>query len=148
MSGTHPSVWAPGADSVELVLGDERLPMRAEGDGWWVGPRPLPPGTDYAFAVDGGQPLPDPRSPWQAGGVHGPSRTVDHAAFAWTDAGWSASALADAVIYELHVGTFTPDGTCASAIHRLDDRWSWASPTWSCCRWPSSAAIAAGATTA
>jgi maltooligosyltrehalose trehalohydrolase len=121
VSATWPSVWAPSAASVELVLGDVRHPMRAEGDGWWVGPCPIAPGTDYAFAVDGGEPLPDPRSPWQPAGVHGPSRTVDHAAFAWTDDGWSAPPLADAVIYELHVGTFTPDGTFASAIDRLDD---------------------------
>jgi maltooligosyltrehalose trehalohydrolase len=121
VSGTWPSVWAPSAASVELVRGDERRPMRAEGDGWWVGPDALAPGTDYAFAVDGGEPLPDPRSPWQPAGVHGPSRTIDHAAFAWTDDGWSAPPLADAIIYELHIGTFTPGGTFDSAIARLDE---------------------------
>jgi len=121
VSGTRPSVWAPNAASLELVLGDERRPMHAREDGWWIGPESLPAGSDYAFSVDGDDPLPDPRSPWQPAGVHGPSRTVDHEAFAWTDDGWSAPPLADAVIYELHVGTFTPAGTFASAIERLDD---------------------------
>jgi maltooligosyltrehalose trehalohydrolase len=121
MSGTYPSVWAPAATMVDLVLGEKRHPMRAQDDGWWVSPHALPSGTDYAFALDGAKPLPDPRSPWQPAGVHGPSRTVDHAAFAWSDEGWQAPPLADAVIYELHVGTFTPAGTFASAIDRLDE---------------------------
>jgi len=120
VSGGRPSVWAPAAETVELVLGDGRHAMRAGGDGWWAAAEPLRPGTDYAFAIDGGDPLPDPRSPWQPAGVHGRSRTVDHEAFAWTDAGWSAQPLVDAVIYELHVGTFTAAGTFVSAIERLD----------------------------
>ncbi len=120
MSGA-PSVWAPNAGRVELVLGDERLPMRADDAGWWHAARSLAPGMDYAFALDGGSALPDPRSPSQPHGVHGVSRTVDHAAFAWGDAGWSAPPLADGVIYELHVGTFTAAGTFDAAIARLDD---------------------------
>ena len=59
--------------------------MTAGADGWWTAEAE---GRDYAFAVDGADPLPDPRSPWQPHGVHGPSRVVDHAAFRWTDAGW------------------------------------------------------------
>ncbi len=67
-------------------------------------------GTDYAFVLDGGEPLPDPRSPWQPYGIHGPCRLVDHTAFPWRDASWRAGPLASAVIYELYVGTFTPAG--------------------------------------
>jgi maltooligosyltrehalose trehalohydrolase len=77
-------------------------------------------GGDYGFSLDGGPPLPDPRSPWQPHGVHGPSRQVDHSAFAWTDAGWAAPELADVVVYELHVGTFSPEGTFEGAITHLD----------------------------
>ena len=67
-------------------------------------------GADYRYRLDGGEPLPDPVSRWQPDGVHGPSRVVDPAAFRWTDAHWKGLALADFVIYELHVGTFTPGG--------------------------------------
>jgi len=89
-------------------------------DGWWVREESLPAGTDYAFVIDGGEALPDPRSPWQPEGVHGPSRTVDHDAFAWGDRRFQAAPLASAVIYELHVGTFTAEGTFEAAIDRLD----------------------------
>ena len=74
------------------------------------------PGDDYAFSLDGGPARPDPRSPWQPSGVHGPSRLVDHGAFAWTDDGWAPLPLADAVVYELHVGTFSPEGTFDGAV--------------------------------
>jgi maltooligosyltrehalose trehalohydrolase len=86
---------------------------------WWQGPAPEP-GTDYAFEVDGQGPFPDPRSPWQPAGVHGPSRAVDHAAFPWTDAGWRPPSFATGVVYELHVGSFTPAGTFAGVAARLD----------------------------
>ena len=82
------SVWAPNAERVHLVLGegDQRLPMTPGERGWWAVDVPhAGPGTDYAFSLDGGPPRPDPRSPFQPHGVHGPSRTVDHGAFAWTD---------------------------------------------------------------
>ncbi len=114
------AVWAPFAERVELDAEGRREEMdRGEG-GWWHG-RELPPGTDYGFVLDGGDDvLPDPRSPWQPDGVHGRSRTVDHAAFGWTDQGWTPPRLADSVVYELHVGTFTPEGTFDSAVERLD----------------------------
>jgi maltooligosyltrehalose trehalohydrolase len=120
MSEARPAVWAPRASRVELVSDGGRLPMAAREGGWWASSVALPPNTDYGFALDGGDPLPDPRSPWQPDGVHGLSRTVDHEAFDWTDAGWSAPPLADAIIYELHVGTFTADGTFDATIDRLD----------------------------
>lgn len=114
-------VWAPAAARVELDLSGARLPMQAQDRGWWSATvARAAPGTDYAFVLDGGEPLPDPRSPWQPQGVHGPSRLVDHAAFPWSDAGWRAGPLASGVLYELHVGTFTPEGTFESAIGRLD----------------------------
>src|SRR5687767_5168925 len=77
------------------------------------------PGTDYAYVLDGGEPLPDPRSRWQPHGVHGHSRVVDPDAFRWTDQGWKGRDLATSVVYELHVGTFTPEGTFDAAIATL-----------------------------
>lgn len=115
-----PRVWAPSAARVDLVLGPARLPMSVE-DGWWSGDRDLPHGTDYAFAVDGGDPRPDPRSAWQPAGVHGPSRVYDTGTFPWTDEGWAGVDARGHVTYELHVGTFTHGGTLTSAIDRLDD---------------------------
>jgi maltooligosyltrehalose trehalohydrolase len=76
--------------------------------------------VDYAFRLDGGQPLPDPRSPRQPFGTQGTSRTYDHSTFRWTDRGWRGGPLHGSVIYELHVGTFTPTGTFDAAIGRLD----------------------------
>jgi maltooligosyltrehalose trehalohydrolase len=113
-------VWAPRPGRVELWLAGRRLPMRAAGQGWWEVDAEAEEGADYGFHLDGGAPLPDPRGRWQPRGVHGPSRLLDHAAFRWTDAGWRPSRLADAVLYELHVGTFTAAGTFEAAIDRLD----------------------------
>ena len=83
------------------------------------------PAIDYAFHLDGAEPaLPDPRSAWQPHGVHGPSRTFDPAAYGWTDGDWrgprSGAGVLGAVVYELHVGTFTPEGTLDAALARLD----------------------------
>jgi maltooligosyltrehalose trehalohydrolase len=114
-------VWAPEATQVEVEVGGERILLTASEGGWWSADvSAARPGTDYAFVLDGDKPLPDPRSPWQPYGVHGPSRVVDHGAFAWTDRHWQAKPLAAAVIYELHVGTFTPEGTFEAVIERLD----------------------------
>lgn len=118
---TGPRVWAPRARQVEMASGGQRCAMRAEGGGWWRAAAPLAAGADYAFLLDGGRALPDPRSAWQPAGVHGPSRWVDHGAFRWDDAGWRPPAWDAAVVYELHIGTFTPEGTFAAAIQRLDD---------------------------
>jgi maltooligosyltrehalose trehalohydrolase len=116
----EPRVWAPRARRLEAELPGGRHPLRPLDGGWWSGDEPLAPGTDYRLSLDGGPDLPDPRSPFQPEGVHGPSRSVDHGAHAWGDAGWRGAELADAVIYELHVGTFTPEGTFAAAAARLD----------------------------
>src|ERR1700736_5455970 len=98
-------VWAPNARSLELEVGGRRLPMAAGDGGCQVAEAEAPHGTDYAYVVDGDR-LPDPRSPWQPAGVHGPSRTVDHDAFHWSDTVWRTPRLSDCVLYELHVGTF------------------------------------------
>lgn len=118
---THFRVWAPAARRIELELGTGRVPMHADEQGWWsVDVNDAGPGTDYGFHVDGTGPLPDPRSPFQPAGVHGRSRVVDHDSFRWSDTHWNPPPLSAAVIYELHVGTFTPQGTFEAAIDRLD----------------------------
>ncbi len=121
----HVRVWAPRAGAVTLVrpvIGDtaDQVAMIAEPGGWWRSPEPLAHGTDYAFSLDGGPPRPDPRSPWQPAGVHGPSRTFDTAVHAWGDHAWEGRSVLGAVVYELHVGAFTPTGTLDSAVGRLD----------------------------
>jgi maltooligosyltrehalose trehalohydrolase len=114
-------VWAPIAKQVEVKIGSDLFGMIAKEGGWWSAELPLDgAGIDYMFVIDRGGPLPDPRSPWQPNGIHGPSRTVDHAAFRWTDQHWQAPALSSAIFYELHVGTFTREGTFIAAIDKLD----------------------------
>ena len=113
-------VWAPAAKSVALVIGDRSLRMQRDDRGWWsTEEHVLTDGVDYQFKVDG-KLLPDPRSPYQPCGVRGPSRHVDHSMFPWTDRYWQARPLAASVIYELHVGTFTPEGTFDAIIGKLD----------------------------
>jgi maltooligosyltrehalose trehalohydrolase len=117
-------VWAPKAEVVSVVLGahGRRVPMDGPDDrGWFqTDVEGVGHGDAYAFSLDGGDARPDPRSPWQPGGVHGASAVVDHAAFPWTDGGWRGGVpLADSVIYELHVGTFSPEGTFDGVIPRL-----------------------------
>jgi maltooligosyltrehalose trehalohydrolase len=113
-------VWAPRAARVEIDLRGRRTPMQRRERGWWSIDVDLAAGDDYAFVLDGGDPLPDPRSAWQPHGVHGPSRLVDHSAYQWGDQAWPGAALAAGVVYELHIGTFTPGGTFDSALERLD----------------------------
>ncbi len=114
------TVWAPAAARVDVEVAGRRRAM-APGDrpGWWQAEAEAPPGTDYAFRLDGGEPLADPRSLWQPYGPGGASRTYSHAAFEWTDGRWRGAPLPGAVVYELHVGTFTPQGTLDAAIGRL-----------------------------
>jgi len=114
-------VWAPAAQTVELHLPDQDrlVGMIPVPGGWWTAPFDLEPGTDYAFRVDGSPNRPDPRSALQPDGVHGPSRTVDPDTWRWTDQNWAGRDLRGSVIYELHVGTFTPEGTLDAAVSRL-----------------------------
>ncbi|MEP6815682.1 MAG: malto-oligosyltrehalose trehalohydrolase, partial [Marmoricola sp.] len=96
--------------------------MTRRADGWWTPVGPVPAGeVDYGYLLDDDEtPLPDPRSRRQPDGVHARSRTFDADAFAWTDRAWTGRQLAGAVVYELHVGTFTPEGTLDAALGRLD----------------------------
>ncbi|MEU8223507.1 malto-oligosyltrehalose trehalohydrolase [Kribbella sp. NPDC048915] len=118
-------VWAPEATAVDLVLRDGVLPMRFaakdQQSGWWE--RHVVEadhGTDYAYSIDGSDPLPDPRSAWQPDGVHGFSRVFHADRFDWSDDTWTGREVAGSVFYELHVGTFTPEGTLDAAAEHLD----------------------------
>ena len=114
-------VWAPSANQVQLKINGDLYRMTPADSGWWrVEVELAKISIDYGFVVDGGEPLPDPRSPWQPSGIHGLSRTLNHGAFTWTDQGWQAKPLSSAIVYELHVGTFTPQGTFIAAIDKLD----------------------------
>ena len=115
------TVWAPRPAQVEVETGGRRHPMAEVGGGWWaINVADAGPGSDYAFCLDGGPPRPDPRSAWQPSGVDGPSRLVDHSAFEWHDHSWRGLTLSSAVLYELHVGTFTPAGTFDAVVDKLD----------------------------
>ena len=115
-------VWAPNAEKVQVKTCGHAYPLEREERGWWRGSiEEAGPGTDYAFLLDDQPTLyPDPRSNYQPAGVHGPSRLVDHGAFSWTDQHWQAPPLSGSVIYELHVGTFTPAGDFDAVTERLD----------------------------
>lgn len=112
-------VWAPRARRVELVIDAGRVPMHAGDRGWFECSHVLEHGADYGFSLDGGPVRPDPRSSWQPNGVHAPSRHVDHAQYAWRDDGWRGFDLASAVLYEVHVGTFSAEGTFDGVAARL-----------------------------
>lgn len=115
-------LWAPRAQRVELVLtpSQRRVPLAAEARGMFRIPSDVVlTNEDYGFSLDGGVTLPDPYSSWQPHGVHGPSRRVDFRAFQWTDLDFKPTALSSAIIYELHVGTFTYAGTFEAAIEHL-----------------------------
>ncbi|MEO5875718.1 MAG: malto-oligosyltrehalose trehalohydrolase [Streptosporangiaceae bacterium] len=118
---TQFEVWAPMAARVEVEVGLDRHELaRTDRPGWWAGEVEGGHGIDYGFVLDGEGPLPDPRSAWQPLGVHGLSRVYDHRGFAWTDLNWRARPLRGSVLYELHVGTFTGEGTFDAAVTRLD----------------------------
>jgi maltooligosyltrehalose trehalohydrolase len=115
-------VWAPRPRRVRLRVGDDVVAMRRTPDGWWTPGGPAPDGeVDYGYLLDDDPEVrPDPRSRRQPHGVHERSRTFDPTAFAWTDDNWAGRQLAGATIYELHVGTFTPEGTFDGVLSRLD----------------------------
>lgn len=117
------TVWAPKAKQIALrVKGRPNdLPMTLENLGCWcVTTDQIKPGDLYTFVLDGEKELSDPASLAQPKGVHGPSMAVDVRQFAWTDASWTNPALADYLIYELHTGTFTPEGSFAAIAGKLD----------------------------
>jgi maltooligosyltrehalose trehalohydrolase len=114
-------LWAPKAKAVRVQVDRAMHPLDLQEGGWWQADlEAAHAGSDYAYFLDNENlALPDPRSPWQPNGVHGPSRLLDHAAFQRTDAAWEAPPLSSAVIYELHIGTFTPEGTFDAARAKL-----------------------------
>ena len=119
-------LFAPAASSVRLAI-DERAPntrepvaMLSDGDGWHAAAvDDVGPGTLYSFLLPDGAHVPDPASRYAPAGVHGPSEVIDPCTFQWSDAEWSGRRWDEAVLYELHVGTFTPEGTFPAAIGRL-----------------------------
>ncbi len=116
-------VWAPPAKKMAVEAGGARVAMQGPDEhGWWKADvAAAGPGTDYGFVIDDDdRAYPDPRSQWQPDGVHGLSRVYDPGAFLWTDAGFQAVPLASAIVYELHIGTFTQQGTLDAAIEKLD----------------------------
>jgi maltooligosyltrehalose trehalohydrolase len=115
-------VWAPKAERVRVEADGQIYGMAREDRGWWsIEVSSAHAGSLYTFLVDKDeQALPDPRSLRQPDGVHGASQVVDLAAFAWSDSGWQAPPLKSGVVYELHVGTFTPEGTLDAARGKLD----------------------------
>ncbi|MEU5236513.1 malto-oligosyltrehalose trehalohydrolase [Streptomyces lydicus] len=118
-------VWAPRAGRVALQWAGDRagrppVPMERDGDrdGWWRAEAPAADGDRYVFRLDGGPPLPDPRAARLPEGPDGPAAVVDHDRFGWRHP-WSGRPLPGAVLYELHVGTYTPEGTFDAAAARL-----------------------------
>jgi maltooligosyltrehalose trehalohydrolase len=125
-SGFRFEVWAPTHQRIELLLHpssnrSRRVPLTARAEGAFaVTLADVKAGDRYAYFLDGKGPFPDPASRYQPEGVHGPSQIIDPSQFAWSDHGWRGVRLQEAVIYELHVGTFTIAGTFAGVMERLE----------------------------
>src|SRR6266480_5252563 len=115
------AVWAPRCRSVDVAIeGRRREPMAQGADGvFTLTQGDVPPGTRYKYRLDGERFRPDPVSRWQPEGVHGASTVVDPQRFLWTDADFRGHAPGDLVLYELHVGSFTPSGTFEAIIQHL-----------------------------
>ena len=121
--GVRFRLWAPAYERISLSLEPEGrlLPMHSTGEGWHeFALDEAAAGTLYHFALPDGLKVPDPASRFQPQDVHGPSEVIDPAAYRWTDQGWSGRPWHEAVVYELHVGAFTEEGTFRAAIGRLD----------------------------
>ncbi len=117
------SVWAPKAERVDLVIevdGQSSYAMAPTENGQWELEHDATPGTRYAYSLDGGEPLPDPRALRLPDGPMGMGEVVDLDALPWTDTAWRGVPLPGSVLYELHVGTFTAEGTFDAALARLD----------------------------
>jgi maltooligosyltrehalose trehalohydrolase len=117
-------VWAPRAQRLRLSVADAIVEMGRADDDWWSPSEPVPAisegGVDYGYLIDDEDtPRPDPRSRRQPAGVHQRSRTHDPSRYVWGDATWTGRQLAGSVIYELHIGTFTPEGTFDAALGKL-----------------------------
>lgn len=118
-------VWAPFAKVLELkTLSPQQkiIPMERDEEGYWIADvKNIPPETKYLYVIDEEKERPDPASFFQPEGVHVPSQVIDHNSFMWKDVFWSGINLRNMVIYELHIGTFTPEGTFDAVIKRLDE---------------------------
>ncbi|MDH5640978.1 MAG: hypothetical protein OEY28_06765, partial [Nitrospira sp.] len=116
-------VWAPYAKSVAVRLIDQDMvtvPMQPDGRGYFdVTVKDIGSRARYRYVLDGVKERPDPASRFQPEGVHGPSVVVDPDAFQWTDQAWRGLPLEEFIIYELHVGTFTEEGTFEAIIRHL-----------------------------
>lgn len=123
--GTVFTVWAPEAYTVQVLLHKPepiQVPLQREAMGYWTGLSEFAtPGTRYTIVLNEETERPDPASHYQPDDVHGPSAVVDHTGFTWTDKDWKNLPLHEYIIYELHIGTFTPEGTFESAIERLPE---------------------------
>jgi maltooligosyltrehalose trehalohydrolase len=118
-------VWAPASQHVTVRITQPAravVPLAPEGNGYFAGfAEGARSGARYLFQLDGSSPLPDPASRFQPEGVHGPSEVIDPAAFTWTDSGWTSPRVDELVIYELHIGTFSDEGTFEGAARRLPE---------------------------
>ncbi|MBA2259450.1 MAG: malto-oligosyltrehalose trehalohydrolase [Acidobacteria bacterium] len=119
----HARVWAPACAAVDFVLeavaGRTIHPLEKEPDGFFSATVEATAGDRYWFRLDDDRLRPDPRSRFQPDGPHGPSQIVDPSAFPWTDSAWQGIGAARQVIYEMHVGTYTPQGTWPAAAEQL-----------------------------
>src|SRR5438046_1383083 len=120
--GAHFRVWAPRQAHLEVVVDANRvISLESDRDGYFSGFDDRgTPGMLYQFRLDGSPRLyPDPASRFQPAGPHGPSQIVDPARFEWTDHGWRGIRIEGQIIYEMHIGTFTPEGTWTAAARHL-----------------------------
>ena len=118
---THFRVWAPKADKLAVALEKRTNPLMSEGDGYFSGTVNCGAGARYKFQINDGDAFPDPASRFQPDGPHGASCVIDPFSFKWTDANRRGVKLAGQIIYEMHIGTFTPAGTWQAAIDKLSD---------------------------
>src|SRR5271165_5684034 len=122
-SGVHFRVWAPKRKTIEAVLGGPRgraVTLKPDGAGYFAGlADEAANGTLYKYRLDGDEECPDPASRFQPNGPHGWSQVVDPRSFQWSDKDWPGLRIEGQVIYEMHVGTFTQEGTWASAVEQL-----------------------------
>src|SRR5262245_28995442 len=120
--GLRLAVWAPRAERLQLRLGDRTEPLARAPGGWWTADfPPQASGTSYALVFPDGRVRPDPAARAQLDDVHGPSALFDPGEFRWTDAGWTGVPQDALVFYELHLGTFTEEGTLDAVAARLPE---------------------------
>jgi malto-oligosyltrehalose trehalohydrolase len=119
--GVRFRLWAPAAKQVQLLMDGSLFPMESVEDGWFqVIHEAAQAGSRYFYRIDGRQDVPDPASRFQPKDAEGPSEVIDPGAFHWRDAGWNGRPWPEAVIYELHVGTFTAQGSFSAVLSKLD----------------------------